>query len=134
MIKISWDGTCRRCGVPLDVALIAYGYYDVKFVRTYIHMFKKPSFFENYSIYKFCGLKAEKICSSCYLNINEAKKNSFYNLKKYGNPTMKRCSYRSVTHDEMKEWFDKMKEFSKRKDIHDLILPDLEDKYLFVCG
>lgn len=98
-----------------------------------MHMFKTLKFENNSSRFKFSGLKANWVCKACYDNINEAKMNAYSNYKNFGNPAMSRTSHHSVCQEELKEWFDKIQEFSKRKDIKDLILPHLDERIVFVC-
>lgn len=134
MITISWDGSCRRCKAPLDVHLTALGYGNVQLLRTYIHMFKVLNFERNVSFYKFCGLKTRKVCSSCYFNLKRAKSVAHVNMKRYGNPAPRSCQLLppSVTHKELKEWFDKLKEFGRRKDIGNYLIGG-RLAYLYVC-
>lgn len=134
MITISWNGSCCRCKAPLDVHLTAIGYSNTQLLRTYVHMFKTLNFEKNVSFYKICGLRAKRVCSSCYFNIKRAKKLAYMNLKRYGNPAPRpnQLLSPSVTHEELKEWFDKLKEFGKRKDL-DVYLIGGRLAYLYVC-
>lgn len=135
MIKISWIGNCKCCQAPLDLLLYAIGEHDVKVLRTFMYMFPGFNLDDNDSMYKFIGLKANWVCISCFRNIRDAKRNAYGNFKRFGNPTHRRANYKSTSQDELKNWFDKLQEFAKRKDIKDLILPEFEDDptYFLVC-
>ena len=121
-MRVRWFGYCACCRNPLDVHLYPQNFYEDLLYDSYNNI--RPKNFENnVSMYKFYGLKTRKICLACY------------KTQKLLKPYKVRCDFEigrplpkypvSATQEDIKEWFFKIEEFSKRDDVDDYITESL---------
>lgn len=105
MPSIEWNGNCNICRNPLDAFIHCDNLDDIKVFNDLVDT---TCLYKNYSKYKFFGLKAKKICVSCYLNI----KNNRYKFNRIKETTGKYIIHeRSMSQEELKEWFMDCKKY-----------------------
>lgn len=103
-MQIKWNGNCHRCQAPLDIELISGNSQELLALATYLEYYKYPDFNKNQSIYKFCGLKARKVCAQCFVNLGKMKK--YYSSRNREIGGKKPVLYEpSLTQEQLKTWF-----------------------------
>ena len=73
-MQIKWKGYCHKCHAPLDIKILAGDSQELLGLATFLEYYPHPDFNKNQSIYKFCGIKAHKVCAQCYVNLGKMKK------------------------------------------------------------
>ena len=105
MPTIKWNGNCNICRNPLDLFIYCDDSNDMKVFNKLV---STRCLHKNDSKYKFFGLKAKKICISCYSNI----KNNRYKSNRLKEITGKYIiRERSMSQEEIKEWFMDCKKY-----------------------
>lgn len=100
MPVIRWNRNCHICHCPLDLRIYCNSKNDIKVFNKFVDL---SALYDNDSRYKFFGLKAHKVCISCYSNSKLHKNYDFIRSKEINGkfPTCRR----SMTQEEVKEWF-----------------------------
>lgn len=120
-MRLKWSGYCNICSSPLDIRIISTGGYELDLAHTYKIM--KPRDWDmNEPWYKFFGIKCRRVCVACSLNINAVRKNH-HKLRERETGTNFFPKYRSVTMDELNEWWNEFKSFCQRPDVSQYIIP-----------
>ncbi len=136
-MKIMWDGNCKMCRAPLDIYMYAAGDdgREARIMNTFVKMNEPLNFEKNRSIYKFFGLKAHRVCNTCFTNIKIAKTFAFYNFRRTGNPAPRQSQLipQSVTQEELHEIYLRASAFAKRPDVDSYIIDDGYDEHYYEC-
>ena len=106
-MRLEWGGTCTRCNAPLDIIVFGHSIHQARCLESF--RVRLP-FTENYKKYKFCGHRAQPLCTACYHNINNIK-------CQVGGPFLREITgkyprlRRSMTRDEVQVWFADLKQY-----------------------
>jgi len=100
MAELLWDGHCFACRAPLDIIIMCDNNKTFDFIDEQVDM----KIFDNNDMkYKFFGQRARKVCKACFDNYYEMKKYKNIRNIEYGKFP---CLNNSMSHDEVKGWFD----------------------------
>jgi hypothetical protein len=126
-MKVTWDSRCACCNNPLNIMIITYSLFEDLLWDAYNSLY--PVKFENnISMYKFFGIKAKKVCKSCFKDLKKVRCYKNIKLREIG----KKMPQMEKSHDQefIKEWFFKIEHFSKRPNIYDYIWDTFEKSIL----
>ena len=104
-MQIKWKGYCHKCHAPLDIKILAGDSQELLGLATFLEYYPHPDFNKNQSIYKFCGLKAHKVCAQCYVNLGKMKKYYCSRNREIGGKKPPVLYEPSLTQEELKNWF-----------------------------
>ena len=126
-MQIKWKGCCHGCDAPLDIQLIAHDTRELLALATYIEYYDYPDFYKNKSVFKVCGSKARRVCTSCYHNLKISRSyNTIKNRELIGHKPAK-LRDPSPTKDVIKKWFfDDLENWTHRGDSDMLMAMNLK--------
>lgn len=131
MFTVNWEYTCHECACPLNVKVEIQEQNIKLFSRDYgsWSYLRRFCLCSNSVIYKFYGVHVRRVCVTCYYSPKRPSLiNREHGIKKVGSIR----NGRSMSCDEIREYFEDFAAYRKRKDLEECIIH--RKKRTSVCG